>query len=280
MLFDTVAIVGVGLIGGSIGMAIKARRCARRVIGVGRNSTLLVRAKELHALDDWFVDLAEGVHEADVVIVCSPVDHIARQILEAASHTKPGTILSDAGSTKANIVRTVEAQLPAGALFLGAHPLAGSEKQGVEHARGDLFVNRTCVLTPTANTAPLAQEQMTAFWLALGMRVQCLSPEEHDMALATTSHLPHMIAAVLASHLPAEWRAFAATGFRDTTRIAAGDPTLWAAIARENAHALNQTMQAFGQRVEELRQAIAGQHTDELIRLLTTAKKVRDDLGS
>jgi cyclohexadieny/prephenate dehydrogenase len=280
MLFDSVAIVGVGLIGGSIGLATKTRNVARSVIGVGRNPATLTRAQELGALDEWSTDLVQGVRTADVIVVCSPVDHIARQILEAATAAKPGAIFTDAGSTKANIVRRVEAELPEHVVFLGSHPLAGSEKQGVEHARADLFVNRVCVLTPTENTPPPTQERVTAFWEALGMRVNYLSPEEHDLALATTSHLPHLIASLLANQLPEAWADYAATGFRDTTRIASGDPVLWAAIARENAEALNDTLTAFGDRLDELRAAVATKNTDELIRLLTTAKKVRDDLGN
>ncbi|MBO0696946.1 MAG: prephenate dehydrogenase [Zavarzinella sp.] len=280
MLFDSLTIVGVGLIGGSIGLAAKARAASRHVVGVGRNPETLARARDLGAIDEFTTDLTNGVRSADVVVFCSPVDQIARQALQVAPAAMPGALFTDAGSTKANIVRNLDGKLPAHVRFVGAHPLAGSEKQGAENAREDLFEGRVCVLTPAATTDPAAVERVTLFWRALGCEVIRLTPEEHDLALATTSHLPHFVAALLASQLPMKWRPFAATGFRDTTRIAAGDPALWAAIARENALALSHALNQFADRLGELRKAVLNQDTDELMDLLTAAKRVRDALGS
>jgi cyclohexadieny/prephenate dehydrogenase len=280
MLFDSLTIVGVGLIGGSIGLAAKARAASRRVVGVGRNPETLARAQDLGAIDEFTTDLTHGVRSADVVVFCSPVDQIARQALQAAPAAMPGVLFTDAGSTKANIVRDLDGKLPAHVRFVGAHPLAGSEKQGAENARDDLFDGRVCVLTPTPGTNPAAVEQAALFWQALGCEVMRVTPEEHDLALATTSHLPHFVAALLAAQLPTKWRPFTATGFRDTTRIAAGDPALWAAIARENALALAHALDQFAGRLDELRKAVLNQDSDELIDLLTAAKRVRDALGS
>jgi prephenate dehydrogenase len=192
----------------------------------------------------------------------------------------PGALLTDAGSTKGNIVRDLDGKLPDHMKFVGAHPLAGSEKQGVENATADLFDGRVCVITPTANSSAWAIERATLFWQTLGCEVKQLTPEEHDLALATTSHLPHMIAALLAAQLPKKWMPFAATGFRDTTRVAAGDPSLWTAIARENAAPLSLALERFDQRLKELRDAVLNQDEDALIDLLTAGKKVRDALGS
>ena len=280
MLFDSLAIVGVGLIGGSVGLAAKARTATRHVVGIGRNPDTLAKAKSLGVIDEFTTDLAAGVRAADIVVFCSPVDQIARQAIEAAPHAKQGALFTDAGSTKANIVRDLEAKLPANVRFVGAHPLAGSEKQGAEHARADLFEGRVCVLTPTARTDVAALERVSLFWQALGCVMKRLTPEEHDLALATTSHLPHFVAALLARQLPEKWQQFAATGFRDTTRIAAGDPMLWAAIAHENALALAHTLDRFGKRIDELREAIVNQDSETLTQILTEAKKVRDALGS
>ncbi len=280
MRFDTLAIVGAGLLGGSVGLAAKARGVCRHVVGVGRNAATLARAKDLGVLDEFTTNLAAGVAAADVVVVCSPVDLIAKQLLEAAAAVKPGALLTDVGSTKGNIVRDVEARRPPGVSFVGAHPLAGSEKQGAEFAKADLFVNRVCVLTPTANTDGAALGRATEFWEAVGCTVKILSPEEHDLALATTSHLPHFIAALLARQLPAAWVPFTATGFRDATRIAAGDPHLWAAIARENALAVSHALAAFAGQLDKLRDAVLSQNEDDLVLLLAEAKKVRDALGS
>jgi prephenate dehydrogenase len=280
MLFDSLTIVGVGLIGGSVGLAAKARTATRRVVGVGRNADSLARARDLGAIDEFTTDLTAGVRSADVVVFCSPVDRIARQVFQAAPAAMPGALFTDAGSTKANIVRDLDGKLPAHVRFVGAHPLAGSERQGVENARGDLFDGRVCVLTPTAATDPAAAERATLFWQALGCEVKRLTPEEHDLALAATSHLPHFLAALLASGLPGKWRPFAASGFRDTTRIAAGDPALWTAIANENALALAHALDGFSERLDQLRRAVLNQNTDAITDLLTDAKKVRDALGS
>jgi cyclohexadieny/prephenate dehydrogenase len=280
MLFDSLTIVGVGLIGGSIGLAAKARGLSRHVVGVGRSAEKLAEAKSRGIIDDYTTDLAAGVARADVVVICSPVDRIADQALEAARHARPGTLITDAGSTKANIVRDVESHLPDGVDFVGAHPLAGSEKQGAPHARADLFVNKVCVLTPSSRTRAAAVERATLFWEAIGFTVRRLSPEEHDLALATTSHLPHFIAVLLANQLPTAWRPYTATGFRDTTRIAGGDPTLWTAIAKENTLALTHALEQFGQQLNHLRDAVLAQDSNEIHRLLVEAKKVRDALGS
>lgn len=280
MLFDTLAIVGVGLLGGSVGLAAKARGISRRVVGIGRSPANLAKAKDLGVIDSLTTDLTAGVADADLIVVCSPVDKIAEHALEAAKAAKSGALITDVGSTKANIVRDVEAKIPPGVAFVGAHPLAGSEKQGAENARAELFDNRVCILTPTANTPAVAVERSKLLWSTLGSQVRTLTPEEHDLALATTSHLPHFIAALLAKQLPEAWRAFAATGFRDTTRIAAGDPLLWTAIARENSLAISHALEVFAGQLDGLREAVLKQDSDELARLLTEAKKVRDALGS
>lgn len=280
MLFDSLTIVGVGLIGGSVGLAAKVRTATRHVVGVGRNPETLAKAKALGAIDEFTTDLAAGVRSADIVVFCSPVDQIAKQAREAAPYAMTGAHFTDAGSTKANIVRELEKTLPAHIRFVGAHPLAGSEKQGAENARADLFDGRVCVLTPTQRTDPAAAERINLFWQSLGCVVKRLSPEEHDLALATTSHLPHMVAALLAQELPQKWREFTATGFRDTTRIASGDPALWTAIARENALALSHALDRFRDRLDELREAVLNQDADRLTDILTDAKRVRDALGS
>ncbi|HEX3149374.1 MAG TPA: prephenate dehydrogenase/arogenate dehydrogenase family protein [Gemmataceae bacterium] len=280
MLFDSLTVVGVGLIGGSVALAAKAQVATRHVVGVGRNADTLEQARSLGIVDEFTTDLAAGVRDADMVVFCSPVDQIARQIRSAAGAAKAGALLTDAGSTKGTIVRDLDGKLPNHVHFVGAHPLAGSEKQGAENARADLFDGRVCVVTPTANTDPAAIERVSLFWQALGCVVKRLTPEEHDLALATTSHLPHLIASLLAGQLPSKWHEFAATGFRDTTRVAAGDPGLWKAIARENALALSLMLDQFSDRLNELRAAILDENGDALIDILSAGKRVRDALGS
>jgi cyclohexadieny/prephenate dehydrogenase len=280
MLFETVTIVGVGLIGGSIGLAARRRGVARQVIGVGRSKASLERALAVGAINHGHSELRSAVASADLIVFCTPVDRIARQVKEAASYCRPAALLTDAGSTKAAIVRELERELPTGIHFVGSHPLAGSEKKGVEHARPDLFEGRVTVVTPTKTSDAGAVEKVIAFWKGLGSEVRLLDPEAHDRALATTSHLPHLLAAALAGVLPEEWRPFAAAGFRDTTRIAAGDPALWAAIFRQNRAALAEAMRPFGEQLALLLDALDRDDEAGLLKLLTQAKQVRDALGS
>jgi prephenate dehydrogenase len=280
MLFETVTIVGVGLIGGSIGLAARRRGVARQVLGVGRSKASLDRAVAAGAINHGHSEIRSAVASADLIIFCTPVDRIARQVKEAASYCRPAALLTDAGSTKGTIVRDLEGELPAGIHFVGSHPLAGSEKKGVEHARPDLFEGRVTVVTPTPTSDAGAVERVIAFWKALGSEVRLLDPEAHDRALATTSHLPHLLAAALAGVLPEEWRAFAASGFRDTTRIASGDAALWAAIFRQNRAALAQAVRPFGEQLALLLDALDRDDEAGLLKLLTQAKQVRDALGS
>jgi prephenate dehydrogenase len=280
MLFETVTIVGVGLIGGSIGLAARQRGVARHILGVGRSKASLDRAVTAGAITHGHSEIGPAVTSADLIVFCTPVDRIARQVKEAASYCRPAALLTDAGSTKGAIVRDLEGELPAGIHFVGSHPLAGSEKKGVEHARPDLFEGRVTVVTPTPTSDACAVERVIAFWKALGSEVRLLDPEAHDRALATTSHLPHLLAAALAGVLPEEWRAFAASGFRDTTRIASGDPALWAAIFRQNRAALAEAMRPFGEQLALLLDAVDRDDEAGLLKLLTQAKQVRDALGS
>src|SRR5262249_23047058 len=230
MKIQTLTIVGVGLIGGSVGLAAKKRGIAARVVGVGRRQDTLHHALSLGVIDDGVLDLTAAVRHTDMVIFCTPVDRIIEQVLAVASCCPAGTLLTDAGSTKAAIVHGVESRLPPGMTFVGSHPLAGSEKRGSEYADADLFQDRLTVVTQTPPTDQAALERVVSFWQALGSRVRVMSPEAHDRALAYTSHLPHLAASALAGILPPNVHELTATGFRDTTRIAAGDPASWTGI--------------------------------------------------
>ena len=281
MLVDHLTIVGVGLIGGSVGLAAKVRDVAGRVVGVGRSAADLARARAAGVIDSFSTDLAAGVAAADLVIVCTPVDRIAADVLAAGRAARPRAVLTDAGSTKGAIVAAVAAGLPArGPKFVGGHPLAGSEKKGADHARPDLFVGRTVVLTPTPDTAPAAALGVERFWQALGATVVRMTPADHDAALAATSHLPHAVAAGLAGATPPDWLTLAATGFRDTTRVAAGDPALWAAIFLANRDAVLAAADGFAGRMAGFRRAVAESDTNALTKWLADAKQVRDALGS
>jgi prephenate dehydrogenase len=280
MQWQTVAIVGVGLIGGSIGLAARRRGLARCIRGVGWRQHTLDVAHERGAIDEGHLQLAPAVAGADLVVFCTPVQAIPGQILEAAAHARPGAVFTDAGSTKEQIVAAVEGRLPDGVHFVGSHPLAGSEKRGPEHADARLFQNRLTVLTPTAATDPEALRQVRVFWEALGSRVKEMSPQAHDQALALTSHVPHLLASVLAGVLPEEWHGLTATGFRDTTRIAAGDPHLWTGIFLQNRAAVLAALARFAAHLDRFQSAVVAGDEATLMTLLDQAKKVRDALGS
>ncbi|HEX4588793.1 MAG TPA: prephenate dehydrogenase [Gemmataceae bacterium] len=276
---NTLVIVGVGLIGGSVGLATRKRGVVRRVIGVGRTANSLVAAKQSGCIDDGTTDLSAAVREADLVLVCTPVDRVVEQVRAAANVCRGGTIVTDAGSTKDTIVRALDGTLPPGVPFVGGHPLAGSEKRGPEHAAADLFVDRLVILTPTPRTDPVAVERVGSFWRSLGARILHLSPQDHDDALAITSHLPHLAAAAIANTLPDHLRSLTATGFRDTTRVAAGDPDLWAAIFAQNRGAVLAALGRLEQRLADYRHAIEHDDMTTLRRLLAEAKTVRDAIG-
>src|SRR5262249_47346114 len=188
-------------------------------------------------------------------VFCTPVDQIAQQVLAAAPACPADTLITDAGSTKGQIIKAIDGRLPAGVAFVGSHPLAGSEKRGPEHADADLFQDRLTIITPTPRSDPAAVERTRAFWQALGSRVHLMSPEDHDRALALTSHVPHLLACALVGILPAELAELTASGFRDTTRIAAGDPGLWKAIFEHNRPAILAALVTFTDRLEQYRQA-------------------------
>jgi prephenate dehydrogenase len=253
----TVAIVGVGLIGGSIGRALRVRGLADRVVGVGRDEARLAEARRLGAIDEGTTGLAAGVADAEVVVVCTPVSRIAEDVAAAAAHGPDGALITDAGSTKGAIVAEVEADPRSRAAFVGAHPVAGSERQGVAHARADLFDGRACVLTPTDRTPPDRLQRARRFWRALGCRLVEMGPAAHDAELALTSHLPHAVAAALAATVPVEALPLAAGAYRDGTRVAGSDPDLWAAIFLQNRASLLDAIAAFEGRLGDLRHALA-----------------------
>jgi len=242
-LWPTVAIVGVGMIGGSIGLALKARKLAGHVIGVGRTAASLAEAKRRHAIDATETDIAAAVAEADLVVVATGVATINAILDEVDAAVRPGTLLTDAGSTKTSIVSAWEKHRrvrPGSAggrrgRFVGAHPLAGSHRRGPAAADPQLFQGRVTIVTPAAATPAADIEEIGGFWSALGSTVSTMPPRDHDRILAMTSHAPHVVAAAIAAATPAESRQFTAGGWRDTTRIAAGDPELWADILLDNA---------------------------------------------
>ena len=251
-MWKTVAIVGVGLIGGSIGRALQRKKLAQRVVGVGRHEHKLRRAQRLGIVTDFSVCVEDGVREADLVVVCTPVASIVEHVRRVASACSPKSLITDVGSTKSAICSALTARRLPGATFVGSHPLAGSEKTGFDNAREDLLEGRLVIVTPQASTPPTAVRQIKQFWCLLGAEVHQMSPVAHDRTLAATSHLPHLMASVLAASTPAQVLPYVATGWLDTTRIAAGDVQLWEQIVMQNRGHMLKSLEKFEKVLDSL----------------------------
>ncbi len=278
--WDTVAIVGVGLIGGSIGLALRQRNLAKNVIGIGRRQASLRIARRVEAVTHTTIDLTKGVAEAELVIVCTPVGRIVDHVRQAAQHCPERILITDAGSVKHPIVAALDNNVPRGCRFLGSHPLAGSEKTGATYASADLFEGRVAILTPTVNTRAEDFDLLEQFWQSLGSLVVQMSPEEHDQALALTSHLPHVAAAALTLTMPEKFYRLTGSGLLDTTRIASGDPELWRQILVLNRENILRALEQYGSNLASLHAALRDNNLEEITRFLTQAKKNRDALGS
>jgi prephenate dehydrogenase len=276
------SIVGVGLLGGSVAKAARSGGLARRIVGVGRDPERLRPAVDDGTLDTAVTDLEAGVREADVILLAAPVLAIEGLLERVWGAAANGALITDVGSTKRNIVRAAErlaVTRPLG--FVGSHPLAGSEQAGYRVARADLFRGATVVVTPTEKTELAALKTTTELWEALGARVTSLDPETHDRTVAAISHLPHLIACALvdgAGRVEPGALELAARGFRDTTRIAGGDPDMWTEIFLANRDALTAGIEAFRQALGDLQRVIDAGRADALRAELARIKAIREQL--
>lgn len=273
--YERAAIIGVGLIGGSIGQALRTRGLAKRVVGIGRSESRLSEAVRFGAVDEFTTDVAHGVARADVAIVCTPVTGIAKVVRLLAESGPEGLLVTDAGSTKRAIVEAVESDERGRAVFVGGHPIAGSERQGVEFSDAELFEGRACAVTPTDRTPVDRLERAKEFWEAVGCRVVEIDPTTHDQVLALTSHLPHAVAAALAATVPAESLMLAAGAYRDGTRVAGADASLWAGIFLENREPLLDAIGKFQGQIEALRRILESRDHDALLSWWSHAQSLR-----
>ena len=262
-LFERVALIGFGLIGGSIARAAKLQGLASEIVITARSETTRARVRELGIVDRVVETNVEAVADADLVILCIPVGACGPVAQEIAAHLKPGAVVSDVGSVKAAVVRDMAPHLPKSAHFVPAHPVAGTEHSGPDSGFAELFINRWCILTPPEGTDPDAVQRLRAFWAGLGARVETMTPEHHDLVLAITSHLPHLIAYTivgtaeeLAQVTESEVIKFSAGGFRDFTRIAASDPTMWRDVFLANKEAVLEMLGTFNEDLSKLTRAI------------------------
>ncbi len=278
-----VAIIGVGLIGGSLGMALKKSRSVKKVIGVGRNPAKLKRAKKLGAIDEFFTDFQAGVKEADLVVICTPVGLIAPTIQRILPALKPGCVVTDVGSVKTPIVENAEKILRHKKVhFIGGHPMAGSEQAGINNAQSDLFKKAVWILTPGEHTSLRELAELHQLIRRTGATVVLLNPKTHDRIVSVTSHLPHLLAASLVNFMQEQDRKnkntgqLTAGGFRDMTRIASSSPEIWADISMMNKQEIIKAITQFNQLTGRMLSALKGNKRKAVFNLFAQAKQTRD----
>ncbi len=282
VLIPRLAIIGVGLIGGSLSLALKEAGAVGEVIGCGRGKPNLEKAIELGVIDSYRRDPAEAVKGADVVFLATPVQTLGLVTQQCLPGLKPGAIITDGGSVKGDVVKAIEPLLPEGVHFVPGHPIAGTENSGAEAAFPSLYHGKRCILTPTENTDPQALELIEQMWRTVGSNVVRMPLEKHDKILAAISHLPHMVAYSLVNavgsydHYEENILEYSAGGFRDFTRIASSDPTMWRDIAETNRDALLEMMEQFEKSLAELKADIAEGNGEKLFEFFLRSKQLRD----
>jgi cyclohexadieny/prephenate dehydrogenase len=279
---NRLALIGVGLIGSSIARAARSYGATRTIVATARSASTRQRVSELGLADHVVETNGQAVEGADLVIICVPVGQCRTVAEEIAPYLKPGTIVSDVGSVKGSVVNDMAPHIPPGVHFIPAHPVAGTEHSGPDAGFRELFVNRWCILTPPENAVTEAVERLAAFWRQLGANVETMSAEHHDLVLAVTSHLPHLIAYTIvgtANELQTVTRSevlkFSAGGFRDFTRIAASDPTMWRDVFLANKEAVLEMLGRFNEDVSTLTRAIRRGDGDHLFDLFTRTRAIR-----
>ena len=280
--FDRIALVGIGLIGSSIARAVKAKGLADRVTVSSRSAETLERARALDLGTDYVQDAGEAVADADLVIVSVPVGASGKVAEEIAPHLKPGAIVTDVGSTKSSVVAQMLPHMPKSVHFIPGHPIAGTEHSGPDAGFAELFQGRWCILTPVHGTDKEAKRRLAAFWRALGSNVDEMDAEHHDKVLAIVSHLPHIIAYNivgtaddLETVTESEVIKYSASGFRDFTRLAASDPTMWRDVCLHNKDAILEMLARFSEDLAYLQRAIRWGDGDKLFDLFTRTRAIR-----
>jgi cyclohexadieny/prephenate dehydrogenase len=280
--FNRIALIGFGLIGGSIARAAREQSLAAEIVATAHTAKTRARVGELGIVERVVDSNAQAVRDADLVILCIPVGACGAVAQEIAGHLKAGAIVSDVGSVKGTVVRDMAPHLPAGVHFVPAHPVAGTEHSGPDSGFAELFIDRWCILTPPEGTETGAVEKLRAFWAALGARVEVMTPDHHDLVLAITSHLPHLIAYTivgtadeLAQVTSSEVIKFSAGGFRDFTRIAASDPVMWRDVFLANKDAVLEMLGTFNEDLSRLTRAIRRGDGEALFEHFTRTRAIR-----
>jgi cyclohexadieny/prephenate dehydrogenase len=284
-IFDRIALIGLGLIGSSVAHATRRGKLAGHIAGYEPDAAVLERARKVGFADSLHASLADAVGGADLVVLAAPVGAFEALAKEMAPHLGPGAIVSDVGSVKMAVVRDVGPHIPQGVHLVPAHPISGTEKSGPEAGFAELFDGRWCILTPPPGTDAHAIDAMTQFWRGLGSDVEVMEPKHHDLVLAITSHVPHLIAynivgtaADLETVTEGEVIKFSAGGFRDFTRIAASDPTMWRDVFLNNREAVLEMLGRFNEDLSALQRAIRWGDGDALFNLFTRTRAIRREI--
>lgn len=273
-MFNKVVIFGTGLIGGSLGLALKRKHLVSRIIGLSRHKKNARKALKIGAID-CIGSSIDAVRDADLVILASPVDSIINIALKIAKRLKKDCVVIDVGSTKENIVTRAGALIPD---FVGCHPLAGSEKKGIENARETIFAGSICIITPTVKTKKNTLNKIKLLWRKLGVKIVILTPKKHDQILAFTSHLPHMIAFSLIGSIPDKFLSISSGGLKDTTRISGSNALLWSEIFLSNRKNLLASVSSFQAKLAALKLALEKKDMKRLTKILSAAKEKRGRL--
>jgi cyclohexadieny/prephenate dehydrogenase len=281
-MFDCVALIGLGLIGSSLSHAMRRGGLARRITGHARSKATRAKAQELGLADEVFTHAADAVRGADLVILCTPVGVYGALAEEVGPVLEKGAIVTDVGSVKGSVVRAIAPRLPEGVAFVPGHPIAGTEHSGPESGFAELFDGRWCILTPPKGTDRAAVQKLKAFWEACGSSVEVMTPDHHDLVLAITSHVPHLIAYNivgtaddLQTVTKSEVIKFSAGGFRDFTRIAASDPVMWRDVFLNNQDAVLEMLARFNEDLAQLQRAIRWGDGEALQAFFTRTRAIR-----
>lgn len=284
MNWEKITLIGVGLLGGSLGLAAKRIPLASQITGYVRRQASVEECLSHEVADHATLNLAEAVTDADLLVLCTPISQMRSLTEQMLPHLKAGAIVTDVGSVKRTVVEEIEPLVSkANAHFVGSHPMAGAEKTGVKYARHDLFASSICAITPTSKSNANAVDKVTRFWRALGAQVLSISPTTHDDLVSRSSHLPHMVAAALVNDIlgtddpSGQQQQLCGPGFKDTTRVASGSPAMWRDIAFANRDFLSAQLKSLGEQIDTLRAALDDNDPDAVESFLQSAKKRRDD---
>lgn len=280
-MFEKVAIIGPGLIGGSMGLGLRSRGLAQTVVGIGRRRESLDKALEIGAIDTASLDPKTGVQDADLVVLATPISTFADLTAQVADSLRAGALFTDVASTKVEVVEVISSALHSrpDVSYIPTHPMAGSEQRGPEAAKADLFAGAICIVTPLTDTFPESKSCIAGMWRALGAKVVSMTPQAHDRAVARISHMPHLAAAALMAVMDEADARLCGKGLLDTTRVASGSPSIWTDICRANREHIRASVTEYIGLLQKMVDALDNGNMARLNEILETAKSKRDRLA-